>query len=105
MLEYTTSLLIPRELSASPMLLFARWAEHALDVPIDRPHDADAREHRRAAERRHQDQSFHGCLPFRSLVNGVRKLGDVIAGRLAPSAHRGKADLIPKRQNVQVWPH
>ena len=62
------------------MCLFARAIEHALNVPIERLHDADARKHRRAAERRHQDQRFHRRLPFRKLVNCLRKLGDVIAG-------------------------
>jgi len=62
------------------MCLFARAIEHALNVPIERLHDADARKHRQAAERRHQGQRFHRRLPFRKLVNGLRKLGDVIAG-------------------------
>src|ERR1700730_17177790 len=43
-------------------------------------HDADSREHRRAAVRGDQDQRLHRCLPFRGLVLSLRKLGDVIAG-------------------------
>jgi len=39
------------------MRVFARTLEHALDVTIERPHDADARKHRRAAAQfREQDQ-------------------------------------------------
>jgi hypothetical protein len=34
--------------------LFSRWIEHALDVAVQCPHDADPRKHRRAAELDHQ---------------------------------------------------
>src|SRR5438093_2264401 len=37
-------------------MFFARWIEHALDVSVQRPHDANARERRRAAEFDHEDQ-------------------------------------------------
>jgi hypothetical protein len=40
------------------MRLFARWIEDALNVTVQRSHDADACEHRRAATRRDQDQGF-----------------------------------------------
>jgi hypothetical protein len=69
--------LIPRQLRASPMLVLARRIEHPLDMAIQRPHDADAREHRRAAERRDEDQGFHCCLPFGGLVLGFRELRDI----------------------------
>ena len=49
-------------------------------MTVQCPHDADPREHRRASERRDQDQAFHCGLPFLDLVNGLRKLGDVGAG-------------------------
>jgi len=39
-------------------MFFARWIEHALDVSVQRPHDANAREPRRAAEFDHEDQRF-----------------------------------------------
>jgi hypothetical protein len=39
-----------------------------------------ARKHRRAAERHDQDHRLHRGLPLRGLVDGVRKLRDVIAG-------------------------
>jgi len=35
------------------------------DVPVERPHYADPREHRRAAQRRDQHQRFDCGLPFR----------------------------------------
>jgi hypothetical protein len=37
------------------MMVFTIWIEHAINVTVKRPHDADARKHRRAAERRNQD--------------------------------------------------
>jgi hypothetical protein len=62
------------------MLFFTRRIEHAFDVSVQCPHEADARKHRRAAQRHDQDQRFHRGLPFLALVNGLRKLRDVIAG-------------------------
>jgi hypothetical protein len=46
------------------MRLFAIGIERALDVTIERPHDADAREHRRAAKTDDEQKSFHHSLPF-----------------------------------------
>jgi len=40
------------------------------------------REHRRSARRRDQDQGFHGRLPFRGLMLGLRQLHNVGAGVL-----------------------
>jgi hypothetical protein len=68
-------------ISGSPNVCFC-GIEHALDVAVQCPHDADACEHRRAAERRDQDQRLHGGLPLRSFVLGLRKLGDVGASIL-----------------------
>ena len=45
-----------------------------------RSHPADAREHRRAAKCRDQDQGFHGRLPLSGFVLVRRELGYVIAG-------------------------
>jgi hypothetical protein len=53
---------VPLELPAPPMMLFAIGIEDALDVPVKRPHDTDARKHRRSADRRNQDQGFHRRL-------------------------------------------
>jgi hypothetical protein len=41
------------------MRFLARCIEHALNVTVQRLHDADARKHRWAALRRDQDQGFH----------------------------------------------
>ena len=57
---------IPRQFPPTPMMVFAIGIEHALDVAVQRSHDADAREHRRAA--RDQDQGFHSGLPLRRLT-------------------------------------
>jgi hypothetical protein len=64
------------------MMRFSRRVEHALDVTIQRLDDANPRKHRRAAGRRHQYLGFHRRLPFRRLVLGLRKLGDLVAGIL-----------------------
>jgi hypothetical protein len=40
---------IPRQLPLSPMRVFAIWVERTHDVPVQSPHDADARHHRRSA--------------------------------------------------------
>ena len=40
---------IPRQLPWSPMLVLPRRVEHVLDVPVQCPHDTDARKHRRPA--------------------------------------------------------
>jgi hypothetical protein len=59
------------------MWVFAIGIEHSLDVAIDRPHDTDAREHRRAAEIGDEQKRFHCGLPFRIRVFSLGKLGDV----------------------------
>ena len=70
------------------MLVLSRRVEHALDVPIQRSHDADPRKHRRPAKRCDQDQRFHRRLPLWNLVLGVRQLRDVIAGVLQRDERR-----------------
>jgi hypothetical protein len=62
------------------MLVFTIRIEHALDVSVQRPHDADTRKHRRPARRRDQDQGFGGGLPCRSLLLGFWQFSDVGAG-------------------------
>src|SRR5258706_9935963 len=37
---------IPRQLPAAPVVIFPIWIEHALNVPVQCPHDTDARKHR-----------------------------------------------------------
>jgi hypothetical protein len=64
------------------MMLFAIGIEHAFDVPVKRPHDADARHHRRAAVAfGDQDQRFDRRLPLLELLFGLRQLLD-ISGRV-----------------------
>jgi hypothetical protein len=51
-------------------------------MAVQRPHDADPRQHRRAARCCDQDQGFHGRLPFLGLVLGFWNLRDVGSGIL-----------------------
>jgi hypothetical protein len=81
-LRVNKKLALARQLALSPVRLFARWIEDALNMVVQRPHDADARKHRRAAQRRHQNQSLHCRLPLGSRVPGFRKLRDVGPGIL-----------------------
>ena len=69
----------PSSAFAFPNVGSAVQIELANMVAVQCPHDADAREHRRATLRRHQDQGLHGRLPFHSLMLGLRQLGKVIA--------------------------
>jgi hypothetical protein len=58
------------------MRVFPIWIKHPLDVPVQRPHHAYAREHRRATQLGNQYQRFHRSLPFNGVVLGLRQLGD-----------------------------
>jgi hypothetical protein len=87
--------LVSLQLAAPPMMLFAGWIKHPLSLAVQGSHDTDARKHRRAAERYHQDQRLHSGLPLRGLVLGLRELGDVLAGVLerdkrAPARQRDR---------------
>jgi hypothetical protein len=64
------------------MGVFAIGIKLANDVQVQCPHDANAREHRRPAVRRDQDQGLHRRLPLRGGVLGLRQLGDEIPGVL-----------------------
>ena len=57
------------------MRVFPVGTERPLDVAIERPHDADSREHRRAAKFCDQEQCFHGGLPWRGVVFRLGQLG------------------------------
>jgi hypothetical protein len=46
------------------MMLLARRIKHPFDVPVQCPHDTDARKHRRAAVCCDQDKRFHRGLPL-----------------------------------------
>jgi hypothetical protein len=54
----------------------------ACSVPVQRSHDADAREHRWAAMLCHQDQGFDRGLPLWELLFGLGKLLDIFGGVL-----------------------
>ena len=58
-------------------MLFAIRIKDALNVTVQRSHDADSREHRWAAKRRYQDQGLHCRLPFCRRVLCLRNLCDV----------------------------
>jgi hypothetical protein len=55
------------------MMIFPVGIELANVMAVQRSHDADARQHRRAAVAfGDQDQSLNGCLPFLDLLFGLR---------------------------------
>jgi hypothetical protein len=62
------------------MSLFPRRIEDALDVPIQRSHDAYPRKHRWPTMLRNEKQSFHRGLPFVGVVLCFRQCGDVVRG-------------------------
>jgi len=70
--------------------------EDALNVAVQRSHDADAGKHRRAARRRDQDQRFHCCLPLRGLMLGLWQPRDVVAGFLE------RDEVAPARQRYGI---
>jgi len=53
--------------------VFAIRIEHALDVAVERFHDADARHHCRTVDPRDKHQYFHRRLPFRRGVLGLQE--------------------------------
>jgi hypothetical protein len=61
--------------------------EYALNVSVQRSHDADAREHRRPAQRCDQYQGFHGSLPLRGRVFDLRQAGSSRIGQLGGLVH------------------
>jgi hypothetical protein len=70
-------LAVTGQLTFSPMRFLARRIGHALNVAVQRPHDADARKHRWSAVRRDQDKGLHCRLPLLRRVLRLRKLCDV----------------------------
>jgi hypothetical protein len=75
------------------MMVFPILTEHALNVSVQRPHDADAREHCRAARRRHEDQGFHCRLPL---------LGLVLSLTISPSVFDFMIAIVPLRKPGNV---
>ena len=70
-------LFVSLQFPLSPMMGFSRRVEHALDVTVQRLHEANPRSI--VGPPGHQYQGFHRRLPFR---RSLRKLGDVVAGIL-----------------------
>jgi hypothetical protein len=64
------SIIDPAPASAAPNAFPSGPAELPFDVTIQRPHDADPGEHRRAAALGNQQQRFHRGLPFFGIVFG-----------------------------------
>src|SRR5712672_3478806 len=65
---------IPRQLAASPMLVFAQRVEHAFDMSVQCPHDTDARKQLalRGARRNSVQRSTNGCLQIVELDESIR---------------------------------
>jgi hypothetical protein len=77
------------------------------DVPVQCPHDANPREHRRPAQRRDQDQGLHRRLPFRGFVLDLWQLRDEGAGVLQRDelATAGQRDrMIEGPFPTRIWP-
>jgi hypothetical protein len=64
--------------------------EYSLDVPIQRPHDADARKHRRAVIVDDQEHRFDRGLPFLEVLFG---LGVLERDELAARAEAGSGGI------------
>jgi hypothetical protein len=64
------------------MLVFARAIEHPLNVTVQSPHDADAREHRWPSERPRPGSRLPSPPAIPRRVLGLRQLGDVGTGVL-----------------------
>jgi hypothetical protein len=76
---------------------FPRRIKHPLDVTVQGPHDADAREHRRAAVAfGDQEQDLDRSLPFLDLLFGLRQLLDISGGVLKGD------ELAAARQRYRV---
>ena len=66
-------LLIPLQLPPSPVLVFARRIEHALDVTVQCPHDTDARKHRWPTECRRMTKAIEAsaaCYDCNPILGG-----------------------------------
>ncbi len=83
------------QLAASPMMIFAVWIENALDVPVQCPHDADARQHQPAAtDLRGVDQVFDRGLPLLELLFGPGSFWIYLAASLSVTSWRPRGNGI-----------
>ena len=101
--------LILRQFPRSPMLVFEGRVKHGLDVPVDRPHDADAREQRwpvlvlrpaigpasRLATHRHR------VRPWGSLVMYVAASRSVTSG-FRPGTAIGSTNRLSQDTNLHL---
>jgi hypothetical protein len=71
---------VPLEFPLSPMRVFARRTKRPFDVPVQRPHDDDARHHGRPIEIDDQEQGFYHGLPLIEILFGLRQAGDLVVG-------------------------
>ncbi len=71
---------VPLQFVFSPMLLFAIGIEDPFNVPVQCPHDTDARHHGRAVEFDDQEQGSDRSLPLLEILLILRKLHDVVGG-------------------------
>jgi len=81
------------------MGVFAVGIEHPFDVSVQRPHDADARHHRRAVKLDDQKQGFDRGLPLVEQLLGLGELLDLFRGVLQGNdlATVGQRDRVVKR--------
>jgi hypothetical protein len=72
----------------------------AFDVPIERPHHADARMHQEIAAFCSADQTRDSSLPFLKVLLSLRQLHDVIGSVLEDY------ELVPlgQRDRIVEWP-
>ena len=70
--EYIGQSTIACQLAATPMMVFPVSIEHALDVTVQCPRHADAREHRITAALGDQQQRLHRRLPFFGIMLRAR---------------------------------
>src|SRR5258706_7500026 len=94
-------LFVPLQFPLSPMRIFARRIEHPLDVPVQCPHNADARHHGRAVVLDDQEHGFDRRLPLGEILLGFGQLhhdvtGGVLEGdKLATAGKGNRIDAGP----------
>jgi hypothetical protein len=78
------------------MRVFPRWIEHALDVAVQRPHEADAHHHGRPIEIDDQEQGFDRSLPLLESLLGLRQFHDIVGSVLESNelATVGEGDRV-----------
>jgi len=77
-------------------MVLAIGIEHSFYVAVQRPHYADAHEHRRPTKLGNKQQTFHRGLPFGGVVLRFRKFRDEGAGVLQGD------ELAPARKQYRI---